>query len=327
MFNLDIILFLTTIFCYYVAASVDLGSWVLVLLAKRSAVGDAMQATVDTYSSPFWEIINVFLVFIVVDMVALFPSSIAILGTALLWPLGLAVLFLVLRGTALFFGHVTQKNFFLPIHAVAGSLTVLALASILLVSQGGFLDTHLSVRFGNFLSPMAIAFFGLVVSASLYLAAHFLFWQLRTHQDQSVQKAVAQYLRVFAALMVIFGAMWFAYLPSTSLWLAAGLAHAYNLLFVGAFFFLMSVLTHRGRKRKHWGFFYAVIGYVFFAAAYFEAHAAYLLFPLVSVAKVRIHGTLLTDLTIASVIGLAILLPSLMILVRVFSLRERREIL
>jgi cytochrome d ubiquinol oxidase subunit II len=83
---------------YAVFAGADFGAGILDLLA---AGRDPERAAIAGTIGPLWEANHVWLIFTVTLLFSAFPAAFAALGTALLAPLTVAVVALVLRGTAL----------------------------------------------------------------------------------------------------------------------------------------------------------------------------------------------------------------------------------
>ncbi|MEM7678866.1 MAG: cytochrome d ubiquinol oxidase subunit II [Myxococcota bacterium] len=87
---------------YVLTGGADFGGGVWDLLASGPR-RDEMRKAVEDAIAPIWEANHVWLIFVVVVMFTVFPRAFAVVGTALHIPLTLALIGIVLRGTAFTF--------------------------------------------------------------------------------------------------------------------------------------------------------------------------------------------------------------------------------
>ena len=87
---------------YVLTGGADFGGGVWDLLA-RGPRRDAQRYAIEHAIAPIWEANHVWLIFVIVLMFTVFPRAFAVIGTALHIPLTLALIGIVLRGTAFTF--------------------------------------------------------------------------------------------------------------------------------------------------------------------------------------------------------------------------------
>jgi cytochrome d ubiquinol oxidase subunit II len=84
---------------YAVLAGADFGGGIWDLLARGERAG-AQRAAIAAAMGPVWEANHVWLIFVIVLLFTAFPAAFAVLSVGLFWPFHLALVGIVLRGAA-----------------------------------------------------------------------------------------------------------------------------------------------------------------------------------------------------------------------------------
>ena len=162
---------------YALLAALDFGAGFYRWLAYLRGQDEAHSIAHD-FLKPVWEVVNVFLVLLVVGMVGFFPLTASIFGTALLLPLSLAVIALAVRGAAIGFSHLSARpsRLYEAAIGVGGLLAPALLVSFVATSESGAitLDANGVVRVSQtllWLSPLYLALATLAVAGTTHLSA------------------------------------------------------------------------------------------------------------------------------------------------------------
>ena len=129
--------------------------------------------------NPIWGLINICCVFCYVGMIALFPSAIHYLNTMILIPGSIALICIIIRGCS-YILSIKRADISLPwllIYCLSGLGIPAALASVLTISEGGYIvedGAHLDLNWVQLaISPFAWSVVFLAVITVLYISAGF----------------------------------------------------------------------------------------------------------------------------------------------------------
>jgi cytochrome bd ubiquinol oxidase subunit II len=313
---------------YAVLAGADFGGGVWDALAsghraerQRNAVAEAM--------GPVWEANHVWLIFMIVGLFTAFPPVFAALAVALYLPLTAAMIGIVLRGAAFAFrSHAREAG-----RPHGGWGTVFSAASILTpaflgasaaaVASGAIRAPGGHVTSGalaGWTTPFAAAMALLAVSLCAYLAATYL--MVETEHDPELQadfrrRAVAAGIASGAFALAGFVLAWFQAREVVDDLLGRGLP-LFVLALVNGPIALVAVLRSRPRLARV--AVAAQVVCVLWAWAVGQ-------WPALAPPDLTIHGTAAPESTLALMLvvvaaGMAFLVPSLVLLFRVFKTRR-----
>jgi cytochrome bd ubiquinol oxidase subunit II len=318
------------IFAYAVFASVDFGTGVLYVIASLRGRKKHVKALIDAFQSPIWEVINVFLVFVLIGLIGFFPGSALYFGTSLLIPGSIALVFMVLRGFFVVFQHYLESEslFISAVHGLSGLFVPAALVCVLPISEGGFViqtgPEKLVVHFGHLLmSPMLWLFILLALSSVGYFSTIYMAYYAKKQCASEAEK-------FFRPLALFTGPPTFIFAGLTAWSLKdeaplhfAKMMHVWPLFALSALLFLLA-----GRMiytRNYGSAFIAVVWqYAIAVGTYGWTHLPYLMYPYLTLTNGFTSGPMFTALLVAMVVGLAILLPALVLFYRIF-LRQKQK--
>jgi cytochrome bd ubiquinol oxidase subunit II len=316
---------------YAVLAGADFGGGVWDLFAtgprkreQREAIAHAM--------GPVWEANHVWLIFVIVLLFSCFPHAYVALMNRLFWPLHLALLGIMLRGASFVFRGYGRKKATLPgelFHvsvwrAVFGASSVIS-PLLLGAAFGAITSAEHRVDPGKpttdiaWLSPFSIACAFLALAACAYLAAIYLCVETdgKLRDDFRTRAIIAGTATAALAIIVLLlarrDAHWFfdQLLSMRSHPIIAGGIVAFILS--GAFVF--------GRRYKVARFF-AAAEIVLMLAGWAAAQYPYALYPDLPLKTAAAPLPTVQFMVVASLAGMALLVPSLWLLFRIFKSEE-----
>lgn len=321
---LGISVLMTFLFGYIVVGAIDFGAGFFNAYSLLTGKERILTNVIQRYLSPVWEVTNVFLVFFFVGMIGFFPSTAFYYGTTMLVPLSLALILLAIRGSYYAFetyGARGHKGYSF-MYGAAGLLLPASLSIVLTISEGGFIDMvddqPVLDYAALFTSPLTWSIVFLSIAATLYISAVFLTWYAWKANDPDATALLRKYALIWALPTIITatGIVWELrshnpehYNQLLGLWWMFALSGA---LFIGTVYLLW--------KQRNYGLMvWLLIGQFAFAFyGYGISHYPYLLYPHLTIYDSFTNPAMAIALIIAFILGLALLIPSLYLLLRLF---------
>ncbi|TQR15460.1 cytochrome d ubiquinol oxidase subunit II [Psychrobacillus soli] len=312
------------LFGYLIVASIDFGAGFFNAYSLLTGRQHILTNVIQRYLSPVWEVTNVFLVFFFVGIIGFFPKTAFYYGTTLLVPASIALILLAIRGSYYAFetyGSRGHKGYSF-MYGLAGLFIPAALSIVLTISEGGFIDmvngSPVLDYHALFTSPLTWAIVVLSLTSVLYISAVFLTWYANKAGDSDALKLMRKYALIWALPTIITAAGIMVELRShnpehynnmVDIWWAFGLSF---LLFLGTVWLLV--------KKRSYGLAFGLLVGQFLIAffAYGFAHRPYLLYPHLTIYDSFTNEAMAIALIIAFIAGLALLIPSLYLLLRLF---------
>jgi len=312
------------LFGYVMVASIDFGAGFFNAYSTFRGKQHILTKIIQRYLSPVWEVTNVFLVFFFVGIVGFFPRTAYYYGTTLLVPVSLAIILLAIRGAYYAFttyGGLKSKKY-IYLYGLTGLIIPASLSIVLTISEGGFVTMN---EFGPLLqyktlfkSPLTWSIVFLSLTAVLYISSVFLTWYSHKAKDESATNLMRTYALSWAAPLILTASGIIVEMRSHNpdhyerlldLWWMFGLSFV---LFAGTVYLIF--------KRK---FFGVALGLLLgqFSLAFFAygiSHFPYLLYPFLTIYDGFTNKAMAIALIIAFIAGLALLIPSLILLLRLF---------
>ncbi|MEV6742571.1 cytochrome d ubiquinol oxidase subunit II [Streptomyces sp. NPDC051104] len=188
-----VVLFIGVI-AYALFGGADFGAGFWDLTAGGPARGRRTRELIDLSLSPVWEANHTWLIFCLVTVWTGFPQAFTAITTTLYFPLGLAALGIVARGTGFAFRHVLTQG-----RAEQTSGAAFACSSLLTpfffgtiaggIASGRVPSTGHGDALSSWVNPTSALGGVLAVTVCAYLAAVFLTGQARRRGDSSLEKA------------------------------------------------------------------------------------------------------------------------------------------
>ena len=307
---------------YAVLAGADFGGGVWDILARGPRAADQRRA-VAAAMGPVWEANHVWLVFMIAGLFTAFPTVFAALATALYLPFTIALVGIVLRGAAFAFrGHGREVETVSPWGVIFGAASVVApvfLATAAAAVGGGFIVVRggrlASGFFAGWTTPFALVLGLFALALCSYLAATYLMVE-----NEDRPELLDDFRRRAMASGLVSGALAFVVLLTA--WLEAP-RMLESLTGRGLPLFILALLNGPlalwavWRARPPLARVAVAAQIVFVLWAWAVGQWPYLVPPGLTIAAAAPDGTLVAMLIVIP-IGMALLLPSLWLLFRVF---------
>jgi cytochrome d ubiquinol oxidase subunit II len=324
-YTILIILWLSLI-VYAVLGGADFGGGIWDFFAfgpqaerQRRLIGQAL--------GPVWEANHVWLIFLIVGLFTAFPLAFSVLSTALFVPFTLAVIGIVMRGAAFMFrgqadDATTSRRIWGRVFSTASTITpfffgaaAAAVASGQVHVQGGVVQTDLLV---GWTTPFALTIGALALSLCAVLAAVNLIVEAQNSNEPELVEAFRRRAIIAGAITLALDVVAFILSPFQAplLWHGA-LDHALPLIIATALIGLgaaTSLLLRRYRLARFLAF--TVTAFIF--ASWGLSQFPYLVPVSVTISNAASPPSTQLSLLIGTLIGMALLLPSLWFLFHVF---------
>lgn len=309
---------------YLIVASVDFGAGFFAYYARMTKKDHLINQLISRYLSPVWEVTNVFFVFFFVGLVGFFPDMAYYFGQSLLIPGSIAIVLLAIRGSFYAFENYGSKDnsLYMFLYGATGLLIPASLSTALTISEGGFIEeteNGVQLLFGElFSSPYSWSVVFLAIVSVLYISAMFLTYYAHRAGDRPALEIVRKYALFWSSPTIIASLTTFIALSQQNpehfqraidLWWVFGIS-------VG-FFITALFLVYTGR---FYGWAFIAVMLQFFVAffGYGASHLPYLLYPYVTISNAVTNESMAVALVIVFIAGLFLLIPSLILLMRMF---------
>ena len=315
----------TFLFCYIIVASIDFGAGFLTLHTKLTGEEKKINHLIERYLNPVWEVTNVFFVFFFVGFVGLFPDSALYLGTVLLVPGSIALILISIRSSFYAFEHYGQDNK-LPwifLYGITGLLIPAALATVLTISEGGYINeqgNHFDLDWVQLLlSPFAWSVVFLAIVSVLYISSGFLTYYASKAKDKVAYKFMRQWFMFWGPPMIIISLFVFLSLRiQNSNHFYNAITHYWWMFAISFIFFLIAGILNMIKKYHGLAFIMVILQMAFAFYGYGMSKLPYILYPYIKISDSGVNSSMGLALTIVFILGLLLLLPSLILLLRLF---------
>ncbi|KGP72302.1 cytochrome d ubiquinol oxidase subunit II [Pontibacillus yanchengensis] len=309
---------------YLIVASIDFGAGFFAYYAKQTKQDHIINKIISRYLSPVWEVTNVFFVFFFVGLIGFFPDTAYYFGQTLLIPGSIAIVLLAIRGSFYAFENYgsKQSSVYMFLYGATGLFIPASLATALTISEGGFIEeTSNGVRLltGELLtSPYSWSVVFLAIVSVLFISSAFLTFYANRANDKPAMELVRKYMIFWSSPTIIASLTTFIAMSQHNhrhfekmldLWWMFGLSVAF---FLGAVFLVYQ------RKRLGLAFIFVMFQFFFAFFGYGAGHLPYLLEPYITLQSSVTNDTMGLALVIAFIAGLCLLIPSLILLMRMF---------
>ncbi|MCT2535377.1 cytochrome d ubiquinol oxidase subunit II [Aquibacillus koreensis] len=309
---------------YVIVASIDFGAGFFAYYAKVTKRDHITNKLISRYLSPVWEVTNVFLVFFFVGIVGFFPSAAYYYGSALLVPASFAIVLIAIRGSFYAFENYgsKQSNVYLFLYGATGLFIPASLSVALTISEGGFITEENGVvslkYFELFTSPLAWSIVALAVVAILFISASFLTYYASRANDKPALQVVRKWALFWATPTIIMALTTMIALSQRNERHYQNMLDLWWIFSLSMGFFIIAMgLLYIGRN--YGTAFIAIMLQFFFAFfGYGMAQYPYLLDPFIHIEQSVTNESMAIALIAAFIGGLLLLIPSLILLMRLF---------
>ncbi|MGF7048316.1 cytochrome d ubiquinol oxidase subunit II [Paenibacillus sp. DS2015] len=314
------------LFGYLIVASIDFGAGFFSFYSIALGHENRVHSIIQRYLSPVWEVTNVFLVFFYIGLIGFFPDSAYYYGTALLVPGSLVITLLAIRGAYYAFntyGSSKENNkIYVGLYGATGVLIPAALSTILAISEGGIIqEVNGKVVIGwreFFTNPYTWSVIVLALVSVLYISAMFLTFYAQRSGDQEAFEVVRGYALVWSGPTILASVLAFFQINKQNP------EHFQNMLnlswmFIASLLCFLIAIYHVWKRRKlGLSFIMVILQFAFAWFGYGRSHLPYVLYKYVNIYNNFTNKTMAIALITAFALGLVVLIPSLILIMRLF---------
>ncbi|MFF2910925.1 cytochrome d ubiquinol oxidase subunit II [Paenibacillus sp. NPDC057934] len=309
---------------YLIVASIDFGAGFFAFYARLTKQDHLINRLISRYLSPVWEITNVFFIFFYIGMVGFFPDTAYYYGSALLVPGSIAVILLAIRGSFYAFENYGAKSsiVYLFLYGASGLLIPASLSVALTLSEGGFIVKEQgSVAldyWALFSSPLSWSIVGLAIVSVLFISSTFLTFYASRAEDKGALKLMRSYALFWSTPTIVIALTAFIYLGQHNARHFQNMMDLWWLLAISVGFFMTAMwLLYNGRR---YGLAFICVMLQFFSAffAYGIGQYPYIIDPYITIQNSATSPAMGLALIIVFVGGLCLLIPSLILVFRLF---------
>jgi cytochrome d ubiquinol oxidase subunit II len=314
----------TFLYGYVIVASVDFGAGFFNYYAIKTGNHETISGIIQRYLSPVWEITNVFFVFFFVGIVGFYPDTAYYLGTTLLIPGSIALILLSIRGSYYAFNsyNVQPKNSWAFLYGVTGLFIPASLSIVLVISEGGYIledaaGLQLDIK-ELFFSTYAWSVVFLAIISVLYISSGFLTYYAAKAKNKSAMELTRSWFLVWTLPMLVISQFTFLGLRDHNYEHFIN-AQGYWYLF-GLSLVSMAVAVLLIWKKRNFGtaFIMIMLQFAFAFFGYGLSKLPYILYPYVDIDSAVVNESMAFSLTVVFILGLLILIPSLVLVMRLF---------
>ncbi|MFZ4453803.1 cytochrome d ubiquinol oxidase subunit II [Salibacterium aidingense] len=309
---------------YLIVASVDFGAGFFHYYNKVSHKNYQVNKLIQRYLSPVWEVTNVFLVFFFVGIIGFFPDTAYYYGTALLVPGSISIVLIAIRGSYYAFNTYGSKDsrIYSLLYGMSGLLIPASFTIVLTISEGGYLDVSdglVTLLLGElFTSMYSWSVVVLAVVSVLFISASFLTYYAFKAGDVASYWLFRRYTLFWSGPTILASVLIFFAIRRHNP------QHFSSMLDI-SWMFLLSLLFFLGAvfliyRKRQLGLAFVLVMLQFFSAwfGYGASHLPYLLYPHLTIYDGFVNETMALALIAAFIAGLLLLIPSLILLMRLF---------
>lgn len=311
------------LFFYVIAAGIYFGTGCFAFYMHMSGEEKKVKVLYKYMINPIWGLINICCVFCYVGMIALFPSAIHYLNTMILIPGSIALICIIIRGCSYIFIN-KRADISLPwllIYCLSGLGIPAALASVLIISEGGYIiedGAHLDLNWVQLaISPFAWSVVFLAVITVLYISAGFLTYSAAKLKDTHVYLTVRKWLLLWSMPMIMVSLFVFLSLRIQNANHFTNAIYNYWWMFTLSLLCFIIAMSLALLKKYHGIAMLMMILQLFFAFfGYGLSKLPYIVYPFVKITDTTVSVATGLTLMIVIILGLLLLIPSLILLLR-----------
>lgn len=314
----------TFLYGYVIVAAIDFGAGFFNYYAMETGQHQKVSHIIQRYLSPVWETTNVFFVFFFVGIVGFYPDTAYYLGTSLLIPGSIALILLSIRGSYYAFNSSTTKprKSWAFLYGVTGLLIPASLSIVLVISEGGYIyeeaggvQLHLEeLLFSSY--AWTVVFLAIILV--LYVSSGFLTYYASKAKNKSAMETFRKWFLIWSLPMIVISQFTFLSLREHNFEHFQS-AQDYWYLF-GLSLLAMLIAIFLIWKRRNFGlaFIMIMLQIAFAFYGYGISKLPYILYPYIDINTSVVNESMAFALTIVFILGLLLLIPSLILLLRLF---------
>ncbi|HLZ60119.1 MAG TPA: cytochrome d ubiquinol oxidase subunit II [Ktedonosporobacter sp.] len=311
---------------YVVLGGADFGAGVWDLLAS-GPTARRQHEFINRVLGPVWEANHVWLIFLLVGLLNIFPVAFSAFMSALFVPLSIALVGIVLRGAGFIFrAYALQTEEFSArlwsrVFSTSSLLTPFFLGAAAAAVAGGHIPlsniTPADLLFG-WITPFSLAVGVMAVLQCAAVAAVYLAAEARTNQEEEFAASYRIKALITSGLVSALGIVCIALSVTEAPWLWRGIL-TQSFVFVGITMLMgLLVLITLVTKRYRLAGFFVILETAFMLISWGVSQYPYIIPPTLTIEQAANNPQLVTTLLIVMIIGMLLVLPALLFLYSVF---------
>ncbi|MDU3266160.1 MAG: cytochrome d ubiquinol oxidase subunit II, partial [Staphylococcus sp.] len=209
------------------------------------------------------------------------------------------------------------------LYGITGLLIPAALATVLTISEGGYINeqgNHFDLDWVQLLlSPFAWSVVFLAIVSVLYISSGFLTYYASKAKDKVAYKFMRQWFMFWGPPMIIISLFVFLSLRiQNSNHFYNAITHYWWMFAISFIFFLIAGILNMIKKYHGLAFIMVILQMAFAFYGYGMSKLPYILYPYIKISDSGVNSSMGLALTIVFILGLLLLLPSLILLLRLF---------
>jgi cytochrome bd ubiquinol oxidase subunit II len=314
----------TFLYLYVIIASIDFGAGFFNFYSKLTGDDNIISPIIARYLSPVWETTNVFFVFFFVGIVGFYPDTAYYLGTTLLIPGSLALILMSIRGSYYAFNsnNKESKLSWSALYGITGLLIPASLSVALVISEGGYIEETATGIDLN-LTDLIFSTYGwsvvfLAIISVLYISSGFLTYYASKAEDKRASDLTRTWFLIWTLPTLVITQFTFLGLRSHNYEHFVSAQNYWYLFGLSLLAMLVAVFLIWKRRNYGTAFIMIMLQYGFAFCGYGISKLPYILYPYININDSVVNENMAFALTAVFVLGLLLLIPSLILLARLF---------
>ena len=314
----------TFLYLYVIIASIDFGAGFFNFYSKLTGDDNIISPIIARYLSPVWETTNVFFVFFFVGIVGFYPDTAYYLGTTLLIPGSLALILMSIRSSYYAFNsnNKESKLSWSALYGITGLLIPASLSVALVISEGGYIEetaTGIDLNFTDLIfSTYGWSVVFLAIISVLYISSGFLTYYASKAEDKRASDLTRTWFLIWTLPTLVITQFTFLGLRSHNYEHFVSAQNYWYLFGLSLLAMLVAVFLIWKRRNYGTAFIMIMLQYGFAFYGYGISKLPYILYPYININDSVVNENMAFALTAVFVLGLLLLIPSLVLLARLF---------
>lgn len=314
---------------YAVLGGADFGAGIWNLFALGSQ-GDRQRELINKALGPVWEANHVWLIFLIVGLFSVFPPAFAILSIALFLPLTIALIGIVMRGSAFIFRTYAintagpTARWWSRVFSTASLVTPFFLgASAAAVASGRIEAPNGTVQAdlgSTWTTPFALTIGAMAISLCASLAAVYLTVEASNDHDETLAETYRSRAIIAGAVTAVLGGLGLLLSPFEAPILWNGLLSRALPVVIATMLIGLATAAALYFRRYRTARVLIILESAFLLGSWGLSQIPYLIPPNVTIDNAANEPEVIVILLIAIGIGMVIILPALYYLFSVFKL-------
>ncbi|CAD2079584.1 cytochrome d ubiquinol oxidase subunit II [Jeotgalicoccus meleagridis] len=312
------------LYLYVIIASIDFGAGFFNFYSKLTGDDNIISPIISRYLNPVWETTNVFFVFFFVGIVGFYPDTAYYLGTTLLLPGSIALILLSIRGAYYAFNsyNTERKLTWDALYGITGLLIPASLSIALVISEGGYIK-ETAEGIDLMVDELLFSTYGwsvvfLAIISVLYISSGFLTFYAAKAEDKKATDLTRTWYLIWTLPTLVITQFVFLGLRDHN---PVHFENAQNYWYLfGLSLLAMLIAVYLIYRRRNYGTAFVMImlqyGFAFFG--YGISKLPYIVYPYIDISTSIVNENMAFALTIVFALGLLLLIPSIVLLARLF---------